>query len=522
MKGVTVSIDRIVIDFTDVYWDFFNEFHKRICHYYGVRMTVGERGFQYRIRINTGEHFLTISYKLVIAPKTRKNTLRIEVYPKSLVYFCHWLEQIREYADQVLFVRCDVAFEIPVRISDLFISQDLESMKDSDYWLENVIPQKPNYFSKEDQTVTYLSRLNFMTQVTIPQQQAAMLDILFGIVAIVLAIPTGGGSLYLMLIAGAEIGVGIMQIKVNSEKLRDLDEGNSYSNPAVMGMNQDTLNQLEMGLGVVSLAFLFKPNNLKIADKFKDSQRLAAFKEAAGNKYASFKATMNDANIKMNPSNYKLSWEEAYSLSTNAGTMGRGGPGKWRLDRVADEPFIQFSKSGSGGTGNAEKAFLDNINDFVLDKKKFEEVLDDYAKHYVEVINIKNWSWKKNIPGGTKLTATQRALIKQRAEDLALIPKITVIKVPGLKYGFADFEGAGVVIHADELPESLWLKKDDAQFSWLDERLPDNVRELVGNGTYTWYHTETPGKMQLVPYGIHNITLHNGGRTAGLWADAPR
>ncbi|MFZ4199010.1 DNA/RNA non-specific endonuclease [Paenibacillus sp. NPDC058898] len=223
-------------------------------------------------------------------------------------------------------------------------------MRDSDYWLENVIPQKPNYFSKEDQTVTYLSRLNFMTKVTIPQQQAAMLGILFGIVAIVLAIPTGGSSLYLMLIAGAEIGVGIMQIKVNSEKLRDLNEGNNYSNPAVIGMNQDTLNQLEMGLGVVSLAFLFKPNNLKIADKFKDSQRLAAFKEAAGNKYTSFKATMNDANIKMNPSNYKLSWEEAYSLSTNAGTMGRG-PGRWRLDRVADEPFIQFSKSGSGGTG---------------------------------------------------------------------------------------------------------------------------------------------------------------------------
>lgn len=82
MKGVTVSIDRIVIDFTDVYWDFFNVFHKRICHFYGVRMTVGERGFQYRIKINTGKHFLHISYKLVYAPKTRKNTLRIEAYPK--------------------------------------------------------------------------------------------------------------------------------------------------------------------------------------------------------------------------------------------------------------------------------------------------------------------------------------------------------------------------------------------------------------------------------------------------------
>lgn len=45
MEGVSVSIDRIVIDFTDVYWDFFNEFHKRICHFYGVKMTVGKKDF---------------------------------------------------------------------------------------------------------------------------------------------------------------------------------------------------------------------------------------------------------------------------------------------------------------------------------------------------------------------------------------------------------------------------------------------------------------------------------------------
>lgn len=120
MKGLIVSIDRIVIDFTHVHWDFFNEFHRRICHFYGIKMTVGEKGFQYRIRINTGEHFLYISYKLVFAPKTHKNTLRIEAYPKSLVYFRHWLEQIRDYASQVLFVRCDVAFDIPVPINDLF------------------------------------------------------------------------------------------------------------------------------------------------------------------------------------------------------------------------------------------------------------------------------------------------------------------------------------------------------------------------------------------------------------------
>lgn len=37
-----------------------------------------------------------------------------------------------------------------------------------------------------------------------------------------------------------------------------------------------------------------------------------------------------------------------------------------------------------------------------------------------------------------------------------------------------------------------------------------------------WHHNEESGLMQLVPFGIHNITKHNGGRTKGHWADAPR
>ena len=38
----------------------------------------------------------------------------------------------------------------------------------------------------------------------------------------------------------------------------------------------------------------------------------------------------------------------------------------------------------------------------------------------------------------------------------------------------------------------------------------------------TWHHTEIPGKMELVDFGVHNITSHNGGRTAGMWASGPR
>ncbi|MGF2714757.1 HNH endonuclease [Bacillus mycoides] len=28
--------------------------------------------------------------------------------------------------------------------------------------------------------------------------------------------------------------------------------------------------------------------------------------------------------------------------------------------------------------------------------------------------------------------------------------------------------------------------------------------------------------MELVPFGIHNIIKHNGGRAKGMWSDAPR
>lgn len=38
----------------------------------------------------------------------------------------------------------------------------------------------------------------------------------------------------------------------------------------------------------------------------------------------------------------------------------------------------------------------------------------------------------------------------------------------------------------------------------------------------TWHHTEIPGKMELVPTGIHNIITHNGGRSPGMWGYGPR
>jgi hypothetical protein len=126
------------------------------------------------------------------------------------------------------------------------------------------------------------------------------------------------------------------------------------------------------------------------------------------------------------------------------------------------------------------------------------------------------WSWYDAIPGGENLTRVQKSIIKQQAVDSGLIPDIRVTQVEGMRYGFADFESAEVVIKTQYLPENMWKMSDAEQFKWLNEQ---NGGAIEG---YTWHHTETPGKMQLVPTGIHNITTHNGGRTAGMWADSPR
>ena len=170
----------------------------------------------------------------------------------------------------------------------------------------------------------------------------------------------------------------------------------------------------------------------------------------------------------------------------------------------------------SGSKGGLDTS-IKNIDEFIGGNKSFDDVLDDYAKVYADKINSNQaWSWDDTIPGGENFTKKQRSIIKQQAIDAGLITDIKVTKVEGMRYGFADFESAGVVKETQYLPENMWKMSDAEQFKWLDEQIGGTV------DGYTWHHTEIPGKMQLVPTGIHNITTHNGGRTAGMWADAPR
>ncbi|MBJ8205221.1 HNH endonuclease [Bacillus cereus] len=176
-----------------------------------------------------------------------------------------------------------------------------------------------------------------------------------------------------------------------------------------------------------------------------------------------------------------------------------------------------LESGGVKGTGNSSKivnkANLNNIDEFINGTKKFDDVINDYVKLYSEkIISNKTWSWNKSLHGGANLTARQKRMIKEKAVADGLVPDVKVIKADGMRYGFADFKSAGLVVETKQ----LWLMSDEEQFKWLDNAIGGRPEGM------TWHHTEVPGKMELVPFGIHNITIHNGGRSAGMWADAPR
>jgi len=179
-----------------------------------------------------------------------------------------------------------------------------------------------------------------------------------------------------------------------------------------------------------------------------------------------------------------------------------------------------IKNNGTKGTGKdkgVSETNLRNIDDFIDGNKKFDEVIEDFAKVYKERVDLnKPWSWDDTIPGGDSLSSAQKRKIKEIAIEKEHIPEIKVTQADGMRYGFADFASAGVVEETVQLPERFWKLKDKKQFKWLDEQIGGTRKGM------TWHHTEVPGKMELVPFGIHNITLHNGGRTKGMWADAPR
>jgi hypothetical protein len=170
--------------------------------------------------------------------------------------------------------------------------------------------------------------------------------------------------------------------------------------------------------------------------------------------------------------------------------------------------------------------------------------MDRWTRDYADKVNSdRPWNWKDNMDN--QIPQSMHSTIKSRAVSQDLIPNIPIDKsttLPG-EPGFADFTGSILkevqmpekIINPDGSETNLWLSKDPIQFRWLNDHLSSLDPNYSQDGG-TWHHNQggsvdesanggpgrPDGTMQLVRFGIHNITQHAGARADGGWADAPR
>ena len=128
------------------------------------------------------------------------------------------------------------------------------------------------------------------------------------------------------------------------------------------------------------------------------------------------------------------------------------------------------------------------------------------AEKYAELVNSnETWQWNEI---GKKIKPSEQEAIRKLARELELVPTVPVDKVTR----FADF--SKFAVEDIPLPKELWNATDAVQFRALDKAIGGRPKG------YTWHHHQDPGRMQLVPFGIHNSTYHRGGRE--VWALGPR
>ncbi len=183
-----------------------------------------------------------------------------------------------------------------------------------------------------------------------------------------------------------------------------------------------------------------------------------------------------------------------------------------------------------------EEEKAEKISQFLNGELSFDEVKEILAEYYAKAVNSNRpWRWG-DIPGGDSLTAAQKKEIREYAREQGMVPTAPTREENGKTY--ADF--SEYTVFETVLDEEDWKKTDKEQFDICNQALKEAIEndpELAKQFTqeqldqimlgetprgYTWHHSEKDGTMQLVPFGIHNITNHHGGRSENEWADAPR
>ncbi|MOA18245.1 hypothetical protein D3C78_1385500 [compost metagenome] len=140
------------------------------------------------------------------------------------------------------------------------------------------------YYSKNVPEITYYSRFNFQDILIDGQRASVAMGILFGvagIVAFVVALPTGGSSIMVWSILVGDFILSGAQLAISLEKNRDLNDGYAFTDPTAFGMNQEDVDQLSLLLLAAGITVAGKQGANKLLYVASDKEVLAEEKLAA-------------------------------------------------------------------------------------------------------------------------------------------------------------------------------------------------------------------------------------------------
>nr|WP_245251372.1 deaminase domain-containing protein [Paenibacillus turicensis] len=146
----------------------------------------------------------------------------------------------------------------------------------NDMQLQKELSAKPDYYTKQlDDGGKYYARYTFLQFQVAPLMFWSDLQIAAGLLGLVLAPFSLGGSLTLTVLAVADIGLSVADIVIASKKKNDLMEGKLETDPTFLGMNQSVVNIL----GLASFAATIGVSLWKAANVGADARRVKALVE---------------------------------------------------------------------------------------------------------------------------------------------------------------------------------------------------------------------------------------------------
>ncbi|ANS75328.1 hypothetical protein AWM70_12510 [Paenibacillus yonginensis] len=124
MNNVQLSIDKIAVEYHGVTVNFYNQLALSFRDWFDIKPAIRYKGYVYHWNLALDDAYLYLRYQPWWQKKSRKYSLQIETHPDHLVKFQQLLDALYCHTQKVSFSRCELAYDIPYPMSNVFIASN--------------------------------------------------------------------------------------------------------------------------------------------------------------------------------------------------------------------------------------------------------------------------------------------------------------------------------------------------------------------------------------------------------------